>query len=509
MSDEATRYQDEVHTPTEVANPQAYPPRLVKSYPGAPRHPLPWPPEKSGHRLGRLLADLGGITRSQWLTPLDMLPFTDSFEAIPDDDPLQWLVTRRPTPSGGARYSAEWYVIAGPDSEAPTGVHYYDPARHDLVRLRAGDYRSWVASRPAATVLVQTNVFWRLAAKYGEMYYRLACLESGIQVAQALVVAEGQDATARLCFPDADVTELLGLDPREEGVHAVVELVPPVPSAFGGPSLAAFPRAAGAHAAVLAQSRPGPEPLPLTPVRASVPEPGAEPAPVPETAPAPVREAGSEPSPPPPPAPVAESKRIDLPHAVPDLAAGTLTRHAAMRGFSGAAMSTGALATILTAYGRQPRWDLPVNLVEFYCVVADVTGVPSGAYRYLPGEHQLELVSEGDPRQRLREAALAALTQQGARTGNLWLLPVGDAEAAEERFGARWYRVQQAAAGAALHRACLAAAAIDVASRIQNDVLTHLLDGWFGLEGRKRSLLMAQLGTEHPAGPRPEFRLTW
>ncbi|GAA5020334.1 hypothetical protein GCM10025734_74510 [Kitasatospora paranensis] len=213
MSNEATRYHEDVHTPTEVANPKAYPPQVVKSYPGAPRHPLPWPPEKSGNRLGRLLADLGGITRSQWLTPLDMLPFTDSFEAIPDDDPLQWLVTRRPTPSGGARYSSEWYVIAGPDSEVPTGVHYYDPARHDLVRLRSGDYRSWVASRPAATVLVQTNVFWRLAAKYGEMYYRLACLESGIQVAHALAVADGTGATARLCFPDADITELLGLDP--------------------------------------------------------------------------------------------------------------------------------------------------------------------------------------------------------------------------------------------------------------------------------------------------------
>ncbi|MET8627121.1 nitroreductase family protein [Kitasatospora sp. NPDC004669] len=471
MGNAARRYQEDVHTPTEVANPEAYPPRVVKSYPGAPRHPLPWPPEKSGHRLGRLLADLGGITRSQWLTPLDMLPFTDSFESIPDDDPLQWLVTRRPTPSGGARYSAEWYVIAGPDSEVPTGVHYYDPARHDLVRLRSGDYRSWVASRPAATVLVQTSVFWRLAAKYGEMYYRLACLEAGIQVAQALAVAGDDNATARLCFPDADVTELLGLDPREEGVQAVVELVPPVPAAVGGPSLAAFPRAFGAHAAVLAQSRPGPEPLPVEPA--------------------------------------GEATRIGLPHARPDLSAGTRTRHAAMRGFSGEVMSIDALATILTAYGQQARWDLPANLVEFYCVVADVTGIPAGAYRYLPGEHQLELVSEGDPRQRLRDAALAALTQQGARTANVWLLPVGDAEAAEERFGDRWYRVQQAAAGAALHRACLAAASIDVASRIQNDVLTHLLDDWFGLTGRKRTLLMAHFGTEHPAGLRPEFRLTW
>lgn len=470
-SSEATRYHETVHTPTEVANPGAYPPLVVKSYPGAPRHRLPWPPERSAHRLGRLLADLGGITRSQWLTPLDMLPFTDSFEAIPDADPLQWLVTRRPTPSGGARYSAEWYVIAGPDSGVPTGVYYYDPARHDLVRLREGDYRGWVASRPATTVLVHTNVFWRLAAKYGEMYYRLACLEAGIQVAQALAVADGENATARLCFPDADVTEVLGLDPREEGVHAVVELLPPVPAGYGGPSLAAFPRAYGAHAAVLAQSRPDPEPLPAAP-------PG-------------------------------EGKRIGLPHAAPDLAAGALTRHAAMRGFNGATMSMGALATILTAYGQPARWDLPANLVEFYCVVADVTGIPAGAYRYHPDAHELELVGEGDPRQRLREAALAALTQQGARTANVWLLPVGDAAAAEERFGSRWYRMQQAAAGAALHRACLAGAAVDVASRIQNDVLTHLLDSWFGLTGRRRSLLVAQFGTEHPGGLRPEFRLTW
>ncbi|NUS10394.1 MAG: hypothetical protein HOY69_03125 [Streptomyces sp.] len=472
MSNEATRYHENVHTPTEVANPEAYPPRVVKSYPGAPRHPLPWPPEKSEHRLGRQLAELGGITRAQWLTPLDMLPFTDSFEAIPDDDPLQWLVTRRPTPSGGARYSAEWYVIAGPDSEVPAGVYYYDPARHDLVRLRSGDHRSWAASRPATTILVQTNVFWRLAAKYGEMYYRLACLEAGIQVAQALVVAADEDATARLCFPDADLTELLGLDPRSEGVHAVVELVAPVPAAFEGPALSAFPRAFAAHAAVLTESRPAPQPLPSAP-------PG-------------------------------ETERISLPHAEADLRAGTRNRRAAMRGFSGASMPIGTLAAILTAYGRPVRWDLPANLVEFYCVIADVPGVPDGAYRYLPDEHQLEPVGEGgNPRQVLREASLAALTQQGARTANVWLLPVGDAEAAEERFGSRWYRVQQAAAGAALHRACLAAAAAEVAGRIQNDVLTHLLDGRLGLDGRKRSLLVAQFGTEHPAGPRPEFRLTW
>ncbi|MEU2631649.1 nitroreductase family protein, partial [Kitasatospora sp. NPDC007106] len=225
------------------------------------------------------------------------------------------------------------------------------------------------------------------------------------------------------------------------------------------------------HTAVLAQSRPGPEPLPA--------------------------------------APVGDGKRIDLPLAAPDLRAGTRTRHAAVRGFNGDPMPPGALATVLTAYGQQARWDLPDHLVEFYCVVADVTGIPSGAYRYHPDEHRLEAVADGDPRQRLREAALAALTQQGARTANLWLLPVGDAEAAEARFGARWYRLQQAAAGAALHRACLAAAAVGVASRIQNDVLTHRLDEWFGLQGRRRSLLMAQLGTEHPAGLRPEFRLTW
>ncbi|WP_030264339.1 nitroreductase family protein [Streptomyces sp. NRRL B-24484] len=471
MSDQVTRYQEDVHTPTEVADPQAFPPHVVKSYPGVPRHPLPWPPERAGHRLGRLLADLGGITRAQWLTPLDMLPFTDGFDALPDDDPLQWLVTRRPTPSGGARYGAEWYVIAGPDSEVPTGVHYYDPARHDLVQLRSGDYRAQVASRPAATVLVQTAVFWRLAAKYGEMHYRLACLEAGIQVAQALAVAGEQQATARFRFPDADLADLLGLDPREEGVHALVELLPPAPAAVRGPSTAAFPRARGAHTAVLAQSRPRPEPLPA--------------------------------------APAGEGERIDLPLAAPDLRAGILTRHAAVRGFNGDPMTPLALATVLAAYGQQARWDLPDNLVEHYCVVADVTGVPPGAYRYHPDEHRLERVADGDPRQRLREAALAALTQQGARTANLWLLPVGDAEAAEARFGARWYRLQQAAAGAALHRACLAGAAIGVASRIQNDVLTHLLDEWFGLEGRRRSLLMAQLGTEHPAGLRPEFRLTW
>ena len=471
MPDAATRYYENIHTPTDAVNPAANPPRLVKSYPGTARHSLPWPPEKSRHRLGRLLAGLVGINRSRWLTPLDLLPFDEGIEHRPESDPTRWLVTRRPTPSGGATYSAEWYVAAGPDSEVPTGVYYYDPARHDLVRLREGDYRAWAASRPTSTVLVQTSVFWRLAARYGEMYYRLACLETGVQVAQALAMA-GETATARLCFPDADVTELLGLDPRREGAHAVVELVSPVAAAFEGPALAVLPRAAAVHAAVLARSRPGPESLPAEP-----------------------RE---------------DRPRITLPLARPDLSAGIRSRHSAMRGFTGDAMPVGALATILAAYGQRTRWDLPANLVEFYCVISDVAGVPAGAYRYLADEHHVELVAAGDARQRLREALLGPPDDQlGARPANVWLVPVGDAQAAGERFGSRWYRMQMAAAGAALHRGCLAGAAIGVSSRIQNNVRTDLLGAWFGLDDPRRCLAAAQFGTEHPGGLRPEFRLTW
>jgi SagB-type dehydrogenase family enzyme len=350
-------------------------------------------------------------------------------------------------------------------------VYYYDPARHELRRLRSGDHRYWVTTGPATTVLVQTSVFWRLAAKYGEMFYRLACLETGIQAAQALVVGGDLGARARLCFRDADVTGLLGLDPRAEGVHSVIELREPAPAAYDGPSLAAFPQAVGVHLAVVEESRRHPEPLP---------------APAPGT-----------------------GRRIVLPPAEPDMLSGLRTRHATLRGFSGEPMSVTDLSAVLAAYGQQPRWDLPAHLVEFYCLVNDVTDVPAGAYRYLPDQHQLELVREEDPRPRLRKAGLAALPQQGARTANFWLMPVGDAEPAERRYGNRWYRVQHAAAGAALHRACLAAAGIGVASRIQNDVLIHQLDEWLGLAGRRRGLLVAQLGWEHRGGLRPEFRLNW
>ena len=87
MPDAATRYYENIHTPTDAVNPAANPPRLVKSYPGTARHSLPWPPEKSRHRLGRLLAGLVGINRSRWLTPLDLLPFDEGIEHRPESDP--------------------------------------------------------------------------------------------------------------------------------------------------------------------------------------------------------------------------------------------------------------------------------------------------------------------------------------------------------------------------------------------------------------------------------------
>lgn len=470
MSDEALHYQAEINTPTEVPDPGAYPVRVAKSYPSATRHHLPWPPGRAAHSLGRLLAELGGITRLQWMTPLDMLPFTGSFEHIPDRDPLAWLVTRRPTPSGGARYSAEWYVIAGPDSGIPVGVHYYDPARHALVQLRTGDHRRWASPRPATTVLVQTSVFWRLAVRYGEMAYRLCCLEAGIQLTQALVVGRDLGARAHLRFHDEELNALLGLDPLVEAVQSVITLDGPLPVDPPGPSMAVLPCTTRLHQAVIRESRRDPHPTPSTALSV-------------------------------------DGLRIPLPAVEADPAAGAPLRHATLRGFSGATMSLETLAAILAAYGERPRWDLPADIIDLYCVVPDVTGVPAGAYRYDRETHHLEQVYDGDPRAEMRDAALAALPQQGARTANVWLLPVGRPGMGAEQFGNRWYRMQHAAAGAALHRACLAAAALGVAGRIQNDVLTHVLDKLLGLDGDRRSLLLAQLGTEHPGGRRPEFRL--
>ncbi|NUT45323.1 MAG: hypothetical protein HOV86_35560, partial [Thermoactinospora sp.] len=88
------------------------------------------------------------------------------------------------------------------------------------------------------------------------------------------------------------------------------------------------------------------------------------------------------------------------------------------------------------------------------------------------------------------------------RTAAAVLIPVGDPLAAVDQVGDRWYRLQQIAAGAAAHRATLAAFALGRAARIHSDGANDATDHVLGLAGTPfRSLTFLLLGTPLTRGP--------
>jgi SagB-type dehydrogenase family enzyme len=138
----------------------------------------------------------------------------------------QWMGGYRTSPSAGALYPLETYLVAGAIEGLDPGLYRYVPQRHALERCAEGDLRETLAEaslrqRSIATapaVIVITAVYQRAAVKYKERAPRYAHIEVG-GVAQSIYLqAEALDLGAVLmgAFRDADVQQVLGLPDDHE-----------------------------------------------------------------------------------------------------------------------------------------------------------------------------------------------------------------------------------------------------------------------------------------------------
>ncbi|MFG1887804.1 nitroreductase family protein [Micromonospora sp. NPDC049051] len=112
--------------------------------------------------------------------------------------------------SAGARFPLEVYASTRGVAGVPDGVHWYDPARHALVRVAP-------AAAGAATTLVVTGVPWRTGWRYAERGWRHLYWDAGTLLSQlsAAAASAGLGPRLRTLFPDATVRALVGAD----GVH--------------------------------------------------------------------------------------------------------------------------------------------------------------------------------------------------------------------------------------------------------------------------------------------------
>jgi len=353
----------------------------------------------------------------------------------------------------GKLYHVDLYAVTGRCGEFDPGIYHYDPDGDALDVLREGEYRDVLAAASgresvaeAPVTFVLTSQWWRNAWKYRERTYRHAFWDSGTILANLLAVAHGGGHRAEVvtAFADDPVARLLGLDPDEE---APLELVPvgegdPVPD--------------GTDSTV----------DPINPAEAPLSDEVVEYPLVPEA----WRESrlpdgdaarkwrerlgaaavGTNPP--------GDGARVNLDPVDAETASSrpvgvTIERRGSLREYGHEPVSQRKVATVLDRALRGAPVDCPdsrrpCRLVDCYCLVHAVEGIPSGAYQYHPEERFLERIGDTDR----TTAGHLALDQSvvGDAAVNVYLL--ADVDAIVDELGDRGYRAAQLEAGITLGR---------------------------------------------------------
>jgi SagB-type dehydrogenase family enzyme len=135
----------------------------------------------------------------------------------------------RTSPSAGALYPLELYVVAGNVNGLPPGLYKYIPSSHELLSLRHGDKRTDLCDtalgqssiRRAALVLVLSGVYERTTAKYGERGIRYVHMEAGhaAQNVYLQAVPLGLGTVVIGAFRDDEVKKVLKLDDKERPLY--------------------------------------------------------------------------------------------------------------------------------------------------------------------------------------------------------------------------------------------------------------------------------------------------
>ncbi|OFW55775.1 MAG: hypothetical protein A2133_02875 [Actinobacteria bacterium RBG_16_64_13] len=146
----------------------------------------------------------------------------------------------RASPTAGALYPIETYVVVNNVEELEQGLYHYRIAgldilerpiaegSHSLEQLKSGDLRGDISAAAldqlmcakAGAVFLWTAVFIRSVWKYRERAYRYFYLDAGHMAAQLSLaaVAQGLGSCPVAAFYDDECNALLGVDGESEGI---------------------------------------------------------------------------------------------------------------------------------------------------------------------------------------------------------------------------------------------------------------------------------------------------
>jgi SagB-type dehydrogenase family enzyme len=111
---------------------------------------------------------------------------------------------RRPTPSGGALYPIDLFVVAERVQGLAKGMYHYDPYRNGLTLAREVDFEGLCLAtfhpelaRDCAAVIVLGATFWRSRFKYGQRGLRFCLMDAGHLMQSLLLVGVGYSLAVR------------------------------------------------------------------------------------------------------------------------------------------------------------------------------------------------------------------------------------------------------------------------------------------------------------------------
>lgn len=211
-------------------------PETFKRYPEAPRFSLPAPETRGGGPLWDMLARRRSVREFE-TRPMPERLVSQVLWAAQGITAERFGFSFRTTPSAGALYPVETYLVANHLEETPRGVYHYAVEDHCLEQIRAGDFRVAVAraaldqkvAYDAQFVLVWTAVFERCTWKYKQRAYRYVYLDAGhiAQSAALAATALGLGSCQIGALYDEEANDLVGVDgSRESTIYMTVVGIP-------------------------------------------------------------------------------------------------------------------------------------------------------------------------------------------------------------------------------------------------------------------------------------------
>ncbi len=302
----------------------------------------------------------------------------------------------RTSPSSGALFATELYLLTCPGGAVPAGLWHYDVPGHALQPLApapAAASLPGVGELPpdAVALLVATALFRRSGHKYRDRTYRyvLGDLGHALENLRVAALREGLQPILLPAFDEQRIAAALGVDEAEEGVLAVMLLqrpapatrLPPLqPAAWQPPPLAAT----------------GPERLGLThAIHRATSLRRLDDGPAVHSGPALVFT----------PLPAGVVSLPESPSAIVDPLP-LIARRRSVRRYARTPLALADLAGVLSTMAR-PAPQLSAA-VRIDVMALAVEGLPPGAWRYHPTAHALEprLRHGEDLRRRARAAGL-------------------------------------------------------------------------------------------------------